>query len=79
MIELHRINGIPFYLNHKKIEAMENTPDTIIVLENGRKYVVKENIEEIVNKIVRFNQKVISFQEQYDQMNKQYPIITMDK
>ncbi len=54
MIKLHRLNGSVFYLNPDHIELIEETPNTVITLTNGHKYVVKETIDEIVKLIVQF-------------------------
>jgi Uncharacterized protein, possibly involved in motility len=54
MIELTRIKGAKFALNSDHIETMEETPDTIITMLNGHKYVVLESVGEIVEKIAAF-------------------------
>ena len=54
MIKLHRLNGSVFYLNPDHIELIEETPNTVVTLTNGHKYVVKETIDEIVELIVQF-------------------------
>ena len=42
MIELTRINNTKLMLNPDIIETMEETPDTVITLTNGHKYIVSE-------------------------------------
>jgi flagellar protein FlbD len=51
MIKLHRINGGEIFLNEKLIEIIESTPDTIITLNNGHKYIIREKIESIISLI----------------------------
>ena len=58
MIELHKLKGASFWLNHKLIETMEETPDTIVMLSNERKYIVKEKPELIREKIIEFEKKI---------------------
>ena len=58
MIDLHRLNGEVFTLNPQHIEVMEGTPDTVITLTNDRKYIVKERIPEIIEKIKAYNRDV---------------------
>ena len=60
MIELSRLNGKVFYLNHNLIEIFEATPDTVIKLTDGTKYVVRESTAEMLEKIVAFNRQVFS-------------------
>jgi flagellar protein FlbD len=40
------------------IETMEESPDTVITLNTDRKFVVKESIEEIIKKVIIYNQKI---------------------
>ncbi|HPS58142.1 MAG TPA: flagellar FlbD family protein [Spirochaetota bacterium] len=58
MIELHRLNGEVFTLNPQHIEVMESTPDTVITLTNDRKYIVKDRIPEIIEKIKGYNREI---------------------
>ena len=51
MIELHRINGEIFILNPDLIETIETTPDTVVRLLNGHRYLVKESTDYIVKAI----------------------------
>jgi len=59
MITLHRINGEAFTINADLIETVESTPDTVIRLVNGHRYVVAEPMEEIVDLVVKYRQKVL--------------------
>ncbi len=58
MIELHRLNKKPFFLNHRMIETVEQNPDTTIHLINGQSIIVLETPEEIQNKIIEFERKI---------------------
>ena len=46
MIDVTRLNGKNFVLNAELIEVMEETPDTVITLTTGHKYVVKESLDD---------------------------------
>jgi flagellar protein FlbD len=54
VIELTRINGSPVWLNPLLIEAVESTPDSVVTLINGHKYLVRETPAEIQESIVRY-------------------------
>ncbi|MCD6352237.1 MAG: flagellar FlbD family protein [Armatimonadetes bacterium] len=54
MIELTRLNGTHVVINALLIEQLESTPDTIITLTTGRKIVVRETVEEVTNKALRY-------------------------
>ncbi len=58
MIRLTRLNGTPFVLNCELIETLEETPDSVITTTNGKKYIVSESIEEIVEKVIEFKRNV---------------------
>jgi flagellar protein FlbD len=54
MIELTRLKGARFALNSEQIETIEETPDTVITLLNGHKYVVLERTREVISLIEAF-------------------------
>ena len=54
MINLIRLNGDPIILNAELIETVETTPNTVIMLASGKKWVVKETAEEVVQKIIAY-------------------------
>ena len=54
LIELHRLNGDAFLLNSDMIETVEVTPDTVLRLMNGHRYIVKEKVRDVYKKIVAF-------------------------
>ncbi len=58
MIKLTRLQGKEFYLNADIIEVIEATPDTVITLIDGTKYVVRESIEDVIQRIVKYKQEV---------------------
>lgn len=59
MIKLHRLNDSEIYLNSAQIEFMEETPDTVIHLLNDKKYIVKESCEDVLSKIIDYNQNIL--------------------
>ena len=54
MIELTKMDSRKMLLNEDTIESVEETPDTVVGLVNGNKYIVKENKQEILNRILAF-------------------------
>ncbi|MFO7154263.1 MAG: flagellar FlbD family protein [Caldicoprobacter oshimai] len=61
MIRVTRLNGEEFYINPDLIQYIEKTPDTVITLTNDRKVVVREEIEEIIERIIAFKQRIYGF------------------
>ena len=58
MIRLTRINHIPMVLNADVIEHIESTPDTVISLTNGQKFVVLESSDEVIRKVIDFRREI---------------------
>lgn len=58
MIKLTRFQGKEFYLNSDLIEYIESNPDTVITLTTGKKIVIKEKPEEIVERIIQFRKEI---------------------
>lgn len=58
MIQLTRINHATLVLNSDLIEHIEVTPDTVISLINGQKFMVLESAEEVINKVIEFRRAV---------------------
>lgn len=63
MILLTRLSGSPFVLNSDLIERVDSAPDTIVTLVDGTKYVVAEDMREVVNAIRRHRAEVIALSE----------------
>ena len=59
MIKLTKFNsevnkkGI-FILNAEVIETIEETPDTVVTLINGKKLIVDEPIDEVVRRVMAY-------------------------
>ncbi|MEX1031001.1 MAG: flagellar FlbD family protein [Paenibacillaceae bacterium] len=48
MIRVTRLNGSPILVNAILIETIEQTPDTIITLTTGKKFMVLEKAQDVV-------------------------------
>lgn len=59
MIHLTRLNHVPLVVNSDLIEHIETTPDTVIALTTGQKFMVLETAEEVVTRIVSFRRSVL--------------------
>jgi len=58
MIKVTRLNGAEYYLNCELIETIENTPDTVITLRDGKKLLVYETSEQIIEKIIEYKKRI---------------------
>jgi flagellar protein FlbD len=60
VILLNRINGQPFALNPDLLERAESTPDTVITLVNGAKYVVSQSLDEVASLVAAYRAHILS-------------------
>lgn len=60
MITLTRLSGSVFALNSDLIERVDATPDTVITLVDGTKYVVLEDLRTVVDMIREYRGAVIA-------------------
>lgn len=58
MIRLTRINQVPLVLNADLIEHLETTPDTVISMTNGQKFVVRESSDDVIRKVIEFRREI---------------------
>lgn len=59
MILVHRLKGEPMFVNADLIESIEARPDTVLTLVDGRKTVVAETPEEVVERVAQFRAAVL--------------------
>ncbi|MCI8909088.1 MAG: flagellar FlbD family protein [Oscillibacter sp.] len=58
MILLTKRNHEKFLVNHLQIEYIECIPESKVVMMNRDYYLVRETMEEIIDKIAEYNAKV---------------------
>ena len=59
MITLTRITGVQFALNPDLIERVDCTPDTVITLVDGTKYLVRETLDEVVAAVRDYRARIL--------------------
>jgi flagellar protein FlbD len=60
VIPLTRISGSTFVLNCDLIERIDSTPDTVVSLVDGKKYVVLESPTQVMVAIRRHRSEIIA-------------------
>ena len=60
MIEVTRLRGSKIIINAELIEAVEETPDTVITLTSGKRYIVSESSKEVVGLVVQYKRNIHS-------------------
>ena len=58
MIRLTRINHEPLVLNSDLIEHIETTPDTVISMTTGQKFMVLESPDEVIDRVILFRHSI---------------------
>ena len=58
MIKLHKLNGAEIVVNAELIESVEATPDTVLNLATGNRFLVRDSVQEVVEKVVEYKKKV---------------------
>lgn len=61
MIRVTRLNGSPLVINSEQIKMVEQTPDTMITLLTGDRLVVKETVEEVVQRAIEYGRALRVF------------------
>ena len=62
MIKVTRLNDTELVVNTDLIEFIEAIPDTIISLTTGKKIMVKDSIDELIEKVVEFKKRIHQLQ-----------------
>jgi flagellar protein FlbD len=58
MIAVTRLDKKLMYLNPDHIICIEETPDTVITLFNGNRYIVVDRVSAIISRIIAFRAKI---------------------
>ena len=53
-----RLDGKTYWLNPHMIESMEQTPDLTISLLSGKKVVIRDKPEEVIQKIILYRREI---------------------
>ena len=61
MIDFTAMNNKDFILNADHIEKIEEVPETLITLTNGKKYIVLQSVEEVIERVIRYKNKIITY------------------
>jgi flagellar protein FlbD len=58
MILVQRLNGEEIIINAELIETIEKCPDTLISLTSGKKFLVLDSTEDIIDKVIEYRCRV---------------------
>jgi len=57
MIHVTRLDGTDLVVNADLISTIERTPDTVLTLVTGARLMVRETVDEVVEKVVNFKRR----------------------
>jgi len=60
MINVTKLNGTILTINEAFIETVEETPDTVITMSTGRRIIIKESRQEVVNLVKLFRKDIFA-------------------
>ena len=60
MINVTKLNGSILTINEDFIETVEETPDTVITMSTGRRIIIKESRQEVVNLVKLFRKELFA-------------------
>lgn len=60
MISLTRLSGKAFLLNADLIERVDCTPDTVVTLVDGTKYLVAEPLDEVLESVLAYRSAIVA-------------------
>jgi flagellar protein FlbD len=77
MIVVTRLNGPRVALNSDLIERAEATPDTVLTLVDGTKYVVQESVEEVIDEVRNFRASIIALAQRIDMSDRDGAVLRL--
>jgi flagellar protein FlbD len=60
VIELTKLQNLKIVVNAELIEFVESTPDTLITTTTGKKLMVKETVEEVVEAVISYKRRCLT-------------------
>jgi len=61
MIQVTRLDGTEYYINPHQIESIETHPDTTLIMLSGKKVIVREKPEQILQRIIEYRKLIGGF------------------
>ena len=58
MICVTRLDGKPYWINPHLIESMEQKPDLTVTFLSGKKIVLKDSPEQLIQRIIEYRKKL---------------------
>lgn len=60
MVKITRLNNVEQIINSDLIEFIDSTPDTNITMTTGRKVIVRESVEDVIDRVVAYKRRIFA-------------------
>ena len=61
MIKVTKLDGTEYYINPHQIETIEVRPDTTLMMISGKYFIVKEDADEVLDRIEAYRKRLGPF------------------
>jgi len=61
MIKVTKLDGKEYYINPHQIEYIEIRPDTVLVMLSGRTHIIREEADDVLEKIETYRKRLTPF------------------
>ena len=61
MIKVTKLDGTEYYVNPHQIECIEIRPDTVLMMLSGRTHIVREEADDVLEKIEAYRERLKPF------------------
>ena len=58
MIRVTKLDGTEYLINPHQIESIEIRPDTTLMMLSGKHHIVRENVDEVIQRIEAYHKRV---------------------
>ena len=58
MIKVTRLDGVEYYINPNQIECIQVNPDTTLIMQSGKHYIVREEVDSVLEKIEAYHRRI---------------------
>jgi len=61
MIKVTKLDGTEYFVNPHQIESIEIRPDTILVMLSGKTLIIREEADDVLEKINAYRKRLIPY------------------
>ena len=58
MIKVTRLDGMEYYISPQQIECIEVNPDTTLVMLSGKRHILRDEVDVVLEKIEAYHRRL---------------------